>query len=787
MKIKTKLLASNCLLSVVFVAVSCISLSWFITNEARHLVQANARDHLIASRNQTAQRVENYFDTIRSEILTLANSPATIAAMDAFSKTYFSEPVKNTDAKLANYYQNHFGTTYREKNSGKSPDIDKILNQLDPRSRQFQSDFIAHNPASLGNKDELLALPNPTEYSGVHQTYHPIFRQYLQEFGFYDIFLVDANTGTVVYSVFKELDYATSLKTGPYANSGLAKAYKNAVTMQKGQTYLTDFKPYFPSYDAEAAFIASPIVNNDGQTSGVLIFQMPVDRLNTIMTHQQNWKNSGLGDSGETYLVGDDFKMRSDGRFLIDDKPGYLATIRQSGMPDSIVNIIAAKNTTMGLQPVNTLGAKEALAGKTGFAIFPDYRGVLVFSAYQPLNIQGLNWALLSEIDESEAMNLLDLIENTTVRSLILLIVIAAIISAFISWLIARALTKPINDMLVAVKSLSSGKGDLRIRLEDRDNNDELSQLARGVNTFINYLDSTFSKLLGSVTRMKPISEDVKDINDILNKHSSQTKDQYDHIQQRLTEVLASNQNVDSKLNQIKDSTNSAVKEVATGRESVQQTVKEMGVLTAEITDVSGAVVELKQHSDEIVRIVDVIKDIAEQTNLLALNASIEAARAGEMGRGFAVVADEVRALAARTRTSTEDVTKMVNTISASTTHVEKIMSQGLESTQSCAAKVELTEKTWGDIESVMANIDDHVQEIGHSILAQMNELSGLSENFSHMDHNFEETQRSIDLCNHVSEDITKMGLRLKGLTDSFSVTDSNHSDKRRSQVRINE
>jgi len=101
--------------------------------------------------------------------------------------------------------------------------------------------------------------------------------------------------------------------------------------------------------------------------------QAPVDKLNNLMTSDNNWKAVGQGDSGESYIVGSDNLLRNDSRFLIEDKAGYIQALQAAGDPN--VNRIISKGTSIGLQNANTIGTKEALAGKTGFATFPDYRG----------------------------------------------------------------------------------------------------------------------------------------------------------------------------------------------------------------------------------------------------------------------------------------------------------------------------------------------------------------------------------------------------------------------------
>lgn len=155
---------------------------------------------------------------------------------------------------------------------------------------------------ALGNKDALSRLGNETEYRKVHHKFHQHIKDYQARFGYYDIFLVDIQSKNVVYSVFKELDFATSLVDGPFSASGFGIAYKEASQLYNpSDTIITNFKPYAPSYQDIASFIASPTFK-DGEKIGILIFQMPINIISSVMAHNNKWKEVGLGDSGETYL-----------------------------------------------------------------------------------------------------------------------------------------------------------------------------------------------------------------------------------------------------------------------------------------------------------------------------------------------------------------------------------------------------------------------------------------------------------------------------------------------------
>jgi hypothetical protein len=139
----------------------------------------------------------------------------------------------------------------------------------------------------------------------------------------------------------------TSLIDGPCADTNLGKVFREAnKSTSPDFVKLVDFESYSPSYDSAASFIASPIFD-DQRKVGILIFQMPIDRINMVMTNNHKWKVCGLGESGETYIIGSDYKMRSQSRFLIEDKEGYHALMAGLGMEESTLNVIESKDSTI--------------------------------------------------------------------------------------------------------------------------------------------------------------------------------------------------------------------------------------------------------------------------------------------------------------------------------------------------------------------------------------------------------------------------------------------------------
>ena len=350
-----------------------------------------AFDKLTAVREGKKAEVTRYLQSVNDQIITFSEDKMVVDAMQKLPFFFQMFRTKNKiDAAqlsqmrndLRTYYENDFSSKYREQNGGNSPDVDSIISQLGEDEVALQYHYIQANPNPLGSKHLLDRASDASAYSKLHGQIHPVIRSYLEKFGYYDIFLVDSKTGKIVYSVFKELDYGTSLIDGPYADTNFADAFRQAnASDSKDALIVADFKPYLPSYEAPAGFVASPIYNGD-EKIGVALFQFPIDRLNTITSARH-----GMGKTGESYLVGSDFLMRSDS--FLDPKNHTVAA--------SFANPEKGK--------VETAASKHALAGESNTHVVLDYNGAPVLSAYAPINTTGLHWAVLSEIDLAEAFN----------------------------------------------------------------------------------------------------------------------------------------------------------------------------------------------------------------------------------------------------------------------------------------------------------------------------------------------------------------------------------------------
>ena len=772
MKIKLKMVLIACGLAIVPVTLAILTLKQSGTTQVSAAQEDAAKKQLISIRDTKKVQIEDYFRLIRSQITTFSSDLMIIKAMREFKTAYeFIAEDAEIDIlrkEVARYYQDEFAQEYAKLNNGKPIDVMAILKQLDAESIALQYHYIQNNPNPLGNKHKLDAAKDGSDYSRIHKQYHPPIRHFLEAFEYYDIFLVDSETGDIIYSVYKELDYTTSLKNGPYAKTGIAEAFRAADALGKGEAALIDFAPYTPSYEGAASFIASPIYDGT-EKLGVLIFQMPIGRINTIMTSNKQWNEIGLGASGETYLIGQDYKARSMSRFLIEDKQGFLDLMKSVGMDSAILNAIAAKDTNVGLQKIETRGSKAALSGNKGYDIFPDYRNVNVLSAYTPLNIPGLNWALMSEIDEEEAFHAVEQLVASIQKIAITLLIVIVSVSTGLGIFLAGNITKPITRLSKTMRDVESDN-DVTIRSNINSRN-ETGDMARAFNGMLEKFEALIQQVISSSTQLSAAAEEVSTVAQDSAHSVGQQRMETEQVATAINEMTATVQEVARSAQAAAGAAMNADNEAKSGKSVVTDTSSAIEKLAKDVEQAAVVIQGVEEDSENIGSVLDVIKNIAEQTNLLALNAAIEAARAGEQGRGFAVVADEVRTLASRTQESTTEIETMIEKLQAGSKHAVEVMEQGRLQAQKGA---EMASEAAESLDAIVRSVST-INEVNTQIASAAEEQSAVSEeinkNVVNISQIAEQTAKGAEQTTAASTGLAQLATNLQELIRQFKVT----------------
>jgi serine phosphatase RsbU (regulator of sigma subunit) len=533
---------------------SIIVVGWLSYNEARTSMEEASFNELTAVREMKASQIEDYFQNIHDQILTFSEDPTIVSAMLQFRAGFHSvdDDLGITDESMGEIngrvdeYMNSEYLVRLDSNL----DVPAILAEESStvnNVRILQDFYIASNPNKVGSKHHLDYAKDSCLYNRTHKKFHPSIRSYLEKFGYYDIFLVDDKTGHIVYSVFKEVDYGTSLLTGPFQNTNIADAFRETnASNNVNSVHIEDFKSYHPSYNQPASFIASPIFSG-GIRIGVLIFQMPIARINNIMTNNQQWSKVGLGKSGETYIVGQDFTLRNQSRFLIEDSKNYFRMIKKIGTPAATIKKIKTFESSIGLQEVKTKGTQAALNGKTATEIFPDYRGVPVLSAYKPLKIEGLNWVIMSEIDEEEAFAHIDKLRYEIIWSGLGILVLIIIVSYFIS----TRITKPIKRLTGSARQLAKGNLEVNIEVRRKDEIGVLSlsfkKMQISISNLINELKQINANLEDKVVAR---TREIQLQKEMVEEKNKEIVDSINYAQRLQNAILPPIDKVEAELNQ---------------------------------------------------------------------------------------------------------------------------------------------------------------------------------------------------------------------------------------------
>lgn len=474
---------SKVLLLLVLMGLFSASIVGFLSyKSARTALTQTVYDQLTALRESKKRQTKNYFENQMKTFDVFSNQQQVADSLRLFKRSFEQVILKNQDAKkdLYSFYMDDF-LPKLSKNIVGEPLLDTYFpNNKIVMARQIQ--YISQNPAPTGFKNELIEPKNIGKdsidiglYGQTHIKYHPLFSKMLENLEYYDIFLIEPDNGHIVYSVFKETDYATSLETGPYRFSGLAKAYRTVRdSPTRGTVILEDFAHYAPSYNKPAAFMATPVFDGP-KFIGVVAAQLNIDSLNAFMTSDKLWESEGLGKTGEVYLVGSDSSLRTTSRFLLEDKEKYIKALKKAAVPTEIVDLIQNTGIAILNQKVKTPSTTKALKGMVGAQIIKDYRDVEVLSAYSPIEIAGKRWAILAEKDVSEALKPLHELQNQIILSLAGIAIIATIFSLWA----AGIFSKPIQALEDGVFRLSQGETDFQ--LED-DGTDEFASLSKAFN-----------------------------------------------------------------------------------------------------------------------------------------------------------------------------------------------------------------------------------------------------------------------------------------------------------------
>lgn len=473
------------MLMLLFVSLlACIVLGVLGSSYGEKVITEETISQLNLIRSSKEDQIKTYFNDVGHFVEVMGQNQMIIDAAkefsSAFSKLSNDSLPKECSLSLNRYYDDFIDRLSQNMEIKKDP---MLYLPFSVEGCYLQYEYIVNNKFPMGDKN-LLSDPNDgSAYSEVHKRYHDYFELFIEKYKFYDVFLVDLNTGDIIYSVEKETDFATNLYAGPYRGSNLAELARSLQTNSDIQAAtFQDFAPYRPSYGAPAAFAGIPLTE-DGRTIAGLIVQIPIDEIDRIMTNDGNWEKDGLGKTGETFLVGEDEYMRSISRFYLEDSLNYRKSLERTGENEKTIDKIFRYGTTTLQQRISSDNIEKALNGEEGHATGMGYRGEEVLSSYEPLQIKGFNWVIVAEKDYDE---FIVPVKDFNRQMMILTIILILIITLLAMWM-SRRFVRPLNKLSEAAGKIIAGNSSHRVDIKS---NDEFGELGASFNTMIEEVDS---------------------------------------------------------------------------------------------------------------------------------------------------------------------------------------------------------------------------------------------------------------------------------------------------------
>jgi PAS domain S-box-containing protein len=312
--------------------------------------------------------------------------------------------------------------------------------------------YVTGNPYPAPERRRLDDAGDLSAYSLAHRRIHPQLRNLADRYGYRDLLLADLD-GNVVYSVRKRDDFATNLKDGPYRDSGIAKALQAAqASLASGRESFVDFTPYQPGGGEPAGFLSAPVYGEGYRPLGVLILEMPIDRIDRLMQQA-----AGLGRTGETLIAGPDGMLRAASRLA-----SASAILRQPAALDGIEEAFKGAS-----------GARESREHR------PDGGTDDVLAAFAPLDFLGTRWVVVAKVDLDEvyapvlAMGKQALINGLAMAALV------ALIGFVITHL---TVVRPLTAVVAAVRALAGGDRAAPLGLRPR--GDEIGAIAKALVLF---------------------------------------------------------------------------------------------------------------------------------------------------------------------------------------------------------------------------------------------------------------------------------------------------------------
>lgn len=470
--IQSKLLVMLLITSVLSAAV--VGLIGYSSGRAS--LQASVFDRMTEIRQSQTRQLQSKFADLTNSLVIYSRGEAARQAMDAFEAGFNQLQNSTIDPaqqqSIADYYNDVFAKA-EDAQTGRTVDVAGLL-PTSSAQRYLQANYMAPNAdPQQAIKDDDARDGSP--WSAANAKFNDFFREIVTRFGFEDALLIDP-AGNIVYTAYKGVDLGSNILTGPYRGGTLTEAYTKVMQANDvDYVGITDFSDYQPA-DEPTAWMVSP-VGSDGRINGVLALQFPISKINSLMTMDKRWEESGMGKTGETFIVGPGDLMRSDSRLYVEDPQRFVTEVVKAGTPPDVAQDAIRQKTTVLVQPVATAATRLAQQGQRGTVVAVDYLGNETLQAYGPVDIPGLHWTVIAKIDTAEAFAPTWAFTRKLVLSTVLIIFFVCLAAM----LLARLFVRPIRRLEAGAQRISAGNYDVNLPVLSRDEFGELTTTFNGM------------------------------------------------------------------------------------------------------------------------------------------------------------------------------------------------------------------------------------------------------------------------------------------------------------------
>lgn len=431
-----------------------------------------------------ADGVEALFATTEIQVAALAGSGRISDAVSRFAGAYAElsaadeSDLSEAAADVDEFYRDEFAPQL-EATLGVATAWPTLRPTTD-NATYLQAHYVATGSGDVASRRSVNDAGDGSAWSAVHREVHGGLLGISEQLGIGDLLLIDADSGVIVYSVAKDPDFATSVDTGPHSGSTLADLARQIREDPSAGAVVADIASYLPAQGRPVGFIGAPVFD-DGRLEGILVFRFPVDRLDDLMTSSGQWEALGFGESGETFLLGGDGRMRSVSRAFVEDRSGYLARVSDADTATAEeMAAMSGTGTTITFQKVVAQRTLEDIAGFEMRSEPSNYLGSEVLTAYQALDLDDVDWYVAAQMELGEIERPISEFR----RSLLIAVAVYVVLITFATAAWARGVFRPLRGIGAALRRIYEGEPAAPLDVPDRAAS-EFGDLTRSVDAML--------------------------------------------------------------------------------------------------------------------------------------------------------------------------------------------------------------------------------------------------------------------------------------------------------------